>query len=130
MGLPKAVSWSLSADAQSTPVSVPKAGTPALTRRFTAPMADHWKNRLGRPTSNGGPFIITPVGTPSSFIDHLQQVELRPEGLNTQTLVHQMPLNDHTALQVPGRNVLPAELASAGLVALSRHPIFRCTQKK
>ena len=93
-------------------------------------MADHWNNGLGRPTSNGGPFIITLVGTPSSFIDHLQQVELRPEGLNTQTLVHLMPLNDHTALQVPGRNVLPAELASAGLVALSRHPIFRSSRPR
>ncbi len=88
-------------------------------------MSDHWNNRLGRLTRNGRPFVITLVGTPSSSIDHLGYVELRPEGLNTQTLVHLMPLNDRTALQVPGSNTVPAELASAGLVALSRHPIFR-----
>ena len=65
MGLPVAVSRPLSAGAEYTSVSVPKAGRPALTRRFKASVPDYRNKRLGRETGNGRPFVITPAGAPS-----------------------------------------------------------------
>ena len=94
MGLPVAVSRPLSAGAEYTSVSVPKAGRPALTRRFKASKPDYGNNRFDRATGNGRPFAITPGGAPSSFMSHMQQLELRPVALIAQTLVQLMPPHD------------------------------------
>ena len=130
MGLPEAVSRCLSAGAQSTPVAVPKADRPALRRRFMASMPDYRNQWLGRPPDDGRPLVITPAGAPPSFMDHLQQLELRAEGLIARTLAGLIPPHDHNAHQAPGRNILPDEVVRAGLVALSRHQIIRSSRPR
>ena len=130
MGLPEAVSRSLSTGAQFTPVLVPNAGRPALTGRFMTSIPSYWNKRLDRATGNGRPFVITPASTPSSFIGHLQQLELRLKGLIAQTLVQLLPPHDHDAHQALGRNMLSPEVVRAGLVALSRHQIFRSSRPR
>ena len=124
---PEAVSRSLSARTQPRPVSIPKAGgnTCADAQVQGLCNTDYRNQARGRETGNGRPFAIPPAGAPSSFIDHLQQLDLRPEGLITPTLVQPMPPDDHNALQAAGRDMLPTEGDCAGLVALSRHRIFR-----
>ena len=119
MGLPEPASRSLCARAQSTPGSVPYAGRPALMRRFMASMPAYRSKRLRRP------LVITPARTLPSFIDQMQQLEFRPKGLIAQPLVQLMRPQEHNAHHEPERNLMPAEVVRAGLVALSRDHIFR-----
>ena len=81
IGSPEAVHRSLSAGTLASLMSIPKAGRPALARRFKASMPDYRNKRLGRETGYGRPFVITPAGARSEFIDYLQQLESRPESL-------------------------------------------------
>ena len=67
---------------------------------------------------------------PALFVDHTQQLELRPKGLFAQTLAQLVRPHDHNAQPAAARNLLPAEVVRAGLVAHSRNqhlPRFSAT---
>ena len=125
IGLSEAVHQSLSAGTLSLPLAILKTGRPAPTLGFKASKPDYSSKRLGREPGNCKAFVNTPAVAPTSFVDHLQQLALRPEGLIARTLVQPMPPHDHNAHQSPGRKMLPARVFRAGLVALSRQQIFR-----